>query len=153
MNEHLIETMNGEYGPAHVERLNSIEKLGLAVQKFEGSDASLATSLFEYGLAWRQLSEAERLQMDKEAAPNQEEWLFVYSIGNGRFDRASIAKCDPEKEWDWVDWSSFLASLDMTREEWIKLPFPRQVYYLFIDYGYENIFGSSYWEGFAIEND
>lgn len=136
------------YGPAHVNRLDSIKKLKR--EGFEGTDASLAESLFEYGMVWRKLTEAERMELDKTATPNQAEWLFIYRTGGKRFDRTSIAECDPFKEWNWVKWESFFAYLGTTKEEWLEMPFPFQVENLVSYHGYEEIFGSSYWEGFAI---
>lgn len=120
----------------HVENLASIPLL--RAQGFIGPDASLAISLGEYGMAWRLLPDGE--------------WLFVHSHPTipGAFDRTSMKPCDPRKEWDWVDWAEFLSYFGMGEAEWLALPFPEQAGDLFRYYGAENVFGSSYWEGFKI---
>jgi hypothetical protein len=122
--------------PHHVNNLASVALL--EAQGWEGSDRSLAISLGEYGLAWRDLGNGE--------------FLFIYSHPSirGRFDRSSIGPVDPFKEWDWVDFEQVLKSIGMEREEWAALPLPVQVADLVNHFGVENIFGSSYWEGFEI---
>jgi hypothetical protein len=123
--------------PCHVENLNSIALL--KDQGFQGIDSSLEESLFEYGLAWLELPE---------------EWLFVHRHHSmpKRFDRCTIAKgTDPIKEWNWVKWESFSETMGVNMEAWKSLPFPQQVADLFSYHGPEEIFGSSYWEGFAVE--
>lgn len=129
--------------PRHTENLSSIELL--EAQGFEGPDASLDISLFEYGIAWR--------VMEKET-------IFIYGIkwsdskqSYTRFDRCSYSNdTDPYKEWNWIkDWSVFWEPLEITKEEWDKWPFEKKVYEIFTYYGYENIFGPSYWEGFEIK--
>jgi hypothetical protein len=39
------------------------------------------------------------------------------------------------------------------KEDWDALPLPQKIYDLVSYYGFENIFGSSYWEGFQIEEN
>jgi hypothetical protein len=120
--------------PQHVDNLNSIKSM--EAQGFKGTDADLATSLFEYGLAWREL---------------ETEWLFVYGIDYGeteynRFDRCTIAKdTNPLEEWEWVNWDQFT--------HWFGdgHSFEDLVASLVIHHGFEDIFGSSYWEGFSIK--
>lgn len=123
--------------PEHVANLSSVALL--EAQGFEGGDASLEISLADYGLVWRQL-------------PNRE-WLFVYRHPSipGAFDRAPVRERDPRKEWDWVDWDSFLDHNGVEMADWIESTFPRQVADLVAYYGTENVFGTSYWEGFRIE--
>lgn len=117
----------------HVENLNSIkklEKLG-----FVGCDVSLEVSLFEYGLAWKDLGE---------------EILFIYKVSNNRFDRQTIANSiDITQEFDWVDWDAFL----LDSSNWIELSIGQKISNLVSYYGTEEIFGSSYWEGFEIKKD
>lgn len=131
--------------PAHTDNLASIALL--EAQDWQGTDADLATSLFEYGFAWRNLPEIDE---------DGDDILIIYGIrGNGdytRFDRCGMkTSTDPFKEWDWVDWDSFFSTLGTTREEWSEMPFEQKVYDLFNHHGYENIFGASYWEGFKIK--
>ena len=127
----------------HVDNLNTIEKL--EYEGFEGPDACLMISLFEYGLAWK-----------KEG----DEVLFIYGIkvgNNGdyvRFDRCTLsADTDPTKEWDWADFPNVVDCMGCTLEEWLECPLTCQVNDLLSYYGFENVFRSSYWEGFAIEGD
>jgi len=136
--------MTEEMGPAHVDRLNTIPKL--EQQGFQGGDACLAISLFEYGFAWRLLDDGEV--------------LFIYGIRNNnsdydRFDRCSIKPCDPKVEWNWADFPGVAECIGLDIDEWLddsdKMPrFTDVVSDLISYYGYENVFGSSYWEGFAI---
>jgi hypothetical protein len=124
----------------HTDNLDSIEKLEKA--GFEGADACLMISLFEYSLAWKK---------------EEKETLFIYGIKTGkngdciRFDRCSLnSDTVPESEWNWADWeevSSFMGA------PVLDLPLPEIVSALLSYYGFENVFGSSYWEGFEIEGD
>jgi len=120
--------------PQHVKNL---ETIGLLEQQgFEGIDASLEISLFEYGIAWRKL---------------ESETLFIYSIGKGSFDRVTVENSvDVEKEWSFADFKALMSSLGMAVEEWRKMPLAQKVSDLVSYYGFENIFGASYWEGFEI---
>lgn len=122
--------------PHHVENLKSIDLL--KEQNFEGCDASLVISLHEYGLAWREIGE---------------EILFVYSIGNNRFDRCTMRKnLDRRKEFNWIeDWGEICNFLGMKRQSFFEYPLENFISDLVQYYGFENIFGSSYWEGFEIE--
>lgn len=124
--------------PQHVENLASIALL--EAQGFDGPDVSLEISLFEYGIAWRIL---------------EKETLFIYAINGtcSAFDRCTIDNdIDPYKEWNWVeDWNVFYDPCELTKEEWDAYPLEQKVYDLLCHYGYENVFGSSYWEGFKIQ--
>lgn len=125
--------------PQHVKNLESIALL--KAQGFRGPDASLAESLFEYGLAWRDLGD---------------EILFIYrhpSIPN-RFDRCTMDKTtDVKKEYDWANWDGLFSFIGQTESEWSDYPLTLKIYDLFGYYGSEEIFGSSYWEGFAITDE
>lgn len=125
----------------NTEDLNTIDKLEKA--GFEGPDACLMISLFEYGLAWKK---------------DGDEILFIYGIKTGdkgnyiRFDRRMLTlPCNPEKEWNWIDdWggvSSYMGAIILAA------PIEDIVGSLLPYYGYENVFGSSYWEGFSIQGD
>jgi hypothetical protein len=146
--------------PGHVERLNSISKL--KKEGFEGPDRGLDFSIFEYGIAWRKLKDEEKTNKDSAL----DEYIFIYGIqlkvneetktvDHSKFDRCSIEAKNPELEWDWAfkDNHNFLKTNDLTIEEFRKFPFPRQVNMLYETFGFENIFGSSYWEGFEIKED
>ena len=128
----------------NVNELGSIEQLGKT--GFTGTDADLETSLFEYRLCW------------KETSPKK--WLFVYPIGgcddegifaDSQFERTELEDDgDIKSEFNWVDWDSLLSSLGMTFDEWDAMEFPQKIYDLQRHWGWENVFGSLYWEGFKI---
>jgi hypothetical protein len=126
--------------PQHTDNLASIALLDK--QGFTGADASLAESVFEYGLCWRELTDGKI--------------LFVYRIRSdseqSRFDRTILeADLDVQCEWNWVKWDSLMSYLGAELKEWLALPLPAKVGDLLSYYGYENIFGTSYWEGFSIQ--
>ena len=123
--------------PCHVQNLESIELLER--QGFEGPDASLEESLFHYGIAWRTVND---------------EILFIYKTRGKCFDRCTIKRSvDARKEWDWVNYESFLSTQGQAAEEWDAYPLEQKVSDLVQYHGYEEIFGSSYWEGFGISNE
>lgn len=118
---------------------------------YTGIDASIETSLFEYGLIWGK----------NEYCTRDNEYQFVYGINSEfnaeygqneycTFDHGYITKNDFIGMLDsWANDESFYSCQDITRDELIER-FPYSVYDLFSYYGYENVFGSSYWEGFKI---
>lgn len=122
--------------------INTISKL--EQHGYSGIDACLATSLFEYGMAWK--------EDDKQIE-------FIYGIGfndedYNRFDRCSFAlDLDVYKEFDWACFEEVHLCMGSIKEDWDALPLPQKIYDLVSYYGFENIFGSSYWEGFQIEED
>ena len=133
--------------PLHVANLRSLRLLRL--QDFKGTDASLEESLFEYGLAWRELPD---------------KWLFVYALPgqSKRFERATVRKdVDFVIEWNWVDWPNFLLAqgddigeLDDPRDAgaaWFDNPLPWKIADLINYYGSEEVFGSAYSNGFRID--
>ena len=121
--------------PAHTKRLNSLKKL--KADGFQGVDESLEISLREYGLVWREI---------------EGNFLFIYSIGNGKYDRVTMAaNTDLYKEFNWVKWEEFLDCQGIPKTHWDILPFEQKLFDLFSYYGYEEIFGTSYWEGFEIK--
>jgi len=109
--------------------------------RLEGIDASIEISLKEYGLAW--------IETD-------DEFLFYYGIQHGRlddgmegfikFDFCSFSKnLDFKKEFDWVNWDdlgSYIGGMNFDNME-----FTQKISDLFSFYGYQNIFGDTYWEG------
>jgi hypothetical protein len=128
--------------PLHVDNLASIKDM--EADGWKGQDASLDESLFEYGLAWRQITNEE----------GKPEIAFVYSIGNGRFDRCSMpANLDPQKEWDWIKWESVANAYGTSVEDLLHsdLGLANLVSVLVGYYGRLEIFGDSYWEGFEIK--
>lgn len=126
----------------------------LEAQGFEGPDTSLAISLFEYDLIWRRIT-------PDEGAEQGDDTLFVYRIRGDKdpekyFDRVSMkSSLDFEKEFNWIKdsgWESFFNSTEYTEETWAEEKFEHKIYALVHHYGYENIFGSSHWEGFKVRD-
>lgn len=125
-------------------KINSIEKMKKL--GFEGVDADLATSLFEYGIAWLK---------------GESETVFVYGIGMSekeygecyysKFDRCSFDNdTDVFTEFDFADFDAVCQYVGTSKEDFQNLELEMKVEVLMSYYGYENIFGSSYWEGFEI---
>ena len=116
--------------------ITELKKLG-----YSGIDACLSISVFEYGLAWKE---------------DEKEIDFIYGIkmndcDYSRFDRIQIDKSiDVRKEYDWADFKEVESFTGSTREEWNKLELPQKINDLITYYGFENVCGSSYWEGFEI---
>jgi hypothetical protein len=83
-----------------------------------------------------------------------DDYLIIYSLSDRAghiFDRCGVCSAtDLAKEHNWIQWDAFLSTTGYTREGWDKLTYPIRVYDLVNYYGYENIFGSSYWSGFEI---
>ncbi len=114
--------------------------------KLKGVDVDLEISLKEYGLAW--------IETDIEC-------LFYYGIEADtndcggtdytRFDFCTFNKdLDVREEFDWVDWGVFY-STGIPEKEFNELPLTSKIGDLFYFYGYENMFGSSYWEGLTYD--
>lgn len=124
----------------NTDTLNSIPKLEQA--GFTGPDASLDVSLFDYGLAYK---------------VTNDEILFIYGTQYGyneyiRFDRCTIkTDIDIQEEYDWADLPAVHSTMGYSNKDWNALPLEQQMTDLLNYYGYENIFGSSYWEGFEIK--
>ena len=120
------------------EVIETIEKY--KKEGYEGCDASLEISLFEYGIIW------------KRDVDGDNDWLFIYNINEEeeRYDCGWIDKID---ELDNLDFNEVARFCGMTKEEWLKTELPRQVYDMFIYYGYENVFGSTYHGGFKIKEN
>jgi len=123
----------------HTNALDSISKLEAA--GFTGPDASLDESLFEYGIAYK---------------VTDDEILFIYGTQYGydeyiRFDRCTInTDINIAEEYDWADLKAVQSSNGYSTKDWNTLPLEQKITDLLRYYGYENLFGSSYWEGFTI---
>ena len=123
----------------HTDTLDSISKLEKA--GFTGPDASLDESLFEYGIAYK---------------VTDDEILFIYGTQYGydeyiRFDRCTInTDIDIAKEYDWADLKAVQSVNGYSTKDWNTLPLEQKITDLLRYYGYDNLFGSSYWEGFTI---
>ena len=115
---------------------------------FEGIDASLDISLYEYGLIWVKGIEG-----------HEKDYHFVFGVrcdneGNfTKFDWADIAiDCNPEKEWDWAEWDNVADCSGVSKEDLLSYSLPMIVETLVGYYGYENVFGSAYYP-FEIVNE
>ena len=103
--------------------------------KLEGVDCNIEISLKEYGFAW--------IEQEKE-------YIFYYGIShNGEefdfFDYGSIpVDLDILKEYDWIDLESVLNTVGSSKEDWLAMCLPNQIFDLVNYYGFENIFGTSY---------
>lgn len=121
----------------------------LESQGFEGIDASLETSLFEYGIAWKEKENGE--------------FHFYYGAGihevDGTeyefnlFDWSDMSREDfiDMLDSEWFELDKVLSSNGMTRDEMID-SFPYSVFDCIQYYGIENVMGSSYYP-FKIVND
>lgn len=112
----------------------------------QGPDADIEISLKEYGFAW---------------VEGEEDYLFYYGIKHEnsdytRFDFGTFPKdLDVVKEFSWMDESdrdSFAQAYGYENweeywEEQHPFSLPNIIYDLTSYWGYENIFGSTYWAG------
>ena len=119
----------------------AMEKTIADYKGYTGTDASLETSLFEYGLIWV-----------KGAEGHEKDYHFIYGVGVGSdgeynsFDCSDVPiDCNPTEEWDWVKWDKVADMCGVTVKDFLAMPLPMIVYDLVSYYGYENIFGSSYY--------
>ena len=124
-----------------MDTVKKLEKLD-----FSGIDADLETSLFEYGMAWK---------------VGERETEFIYGVGvdevDGEaiyttFDRCSFGNdLDVLNEFDYADFEAIFSFTGSTQAEFDALPLTQKIFDLVSYYGFENVFGSTYWEGFKIE--
>jgi len=125
-------------------------------KEYDGIDANLAISLYEYGMIW-----AKRIK------DHENDYHFIYGVGMGKntetgeteynqFDHADIPiNCNLEEEYNWVKWNGVNSFVGYDILETVKNNpdfLPQAIHDLVSYYGYENIFGSSYYP-FEIEND
>lgn len=128
--------------PANVRKLDALWKLRRG--GFSGPDCGLHICLEDYGIVWRELAKPYA---------DGTKWVFVYRIDAdaGVFDRASYSHDTvPTKEWNWVKWDDVSKTFGIITEEFLTQPFTVIVYNLYLHYGYENVFGTTYREGFHI---
>lgn len=112
------------------------------ISEYSGVDVNIEISLCEYGIAWFDAGN---------------EWHFIYGIkrdDKGNFCRFDVGwfdkKIDCKKEFGWADLEDVVRGMDLTVEEWLtENTLPVIIADLYVYYGYENIFGSTYWEGYT----
>ena len=127
-----------------VNEINSIAKL--RDLGFEGVDANLEESLFEYGMVWKE-------------GEYEGEWLFVHATpqtcglpinDDKKFDSTPMT----EQDLSWLNEKQIKGIANyagMTVEEWKEIPFYQRIHDAVNYFGFEAIFGSSY-GGFNISN-
>lgn len=129
--------------------MNSKSLAYLKGMGFSGPDADLATSLFEYGIAWLNDGFVYRFIYGIDiigSGDNPTRWR-VFGYCNFPVDT------DIEKEWSWVKLGDVKNASGYSDEDWEGLPFEWKVYDLLSYYGLEDIFGAPYWGGFIITED
>ncbi len=120
-----------------VDSKRSIKRL--SKKAWQGTDANLETSLFEYDMVWKE---------------KKDEFQFIHKCSHGKGYTFGWFKknLDFAKEFNWVNWEGFLGWVgEKTFEEWNKLPFGQKINDLVNHYGIENIFGGDYHEGFDVK--
>lgn len=103
---------------------------------YQGQDASLDISLYEYGLIWKQ---------------EKDDIKFIYGIGTGfpdgnynKFDYGFVPiNVNPKEEWNWANWDELADHESMFVDELLEMQLPDLVNALVSYYGYENVFGTS----------
>ena len=120
-------------------------------ENYGGIDASIEIALFEYGLIWSK----------NEYCTQKNEYHFIYGINkkfNSEYGQNEYALFDHgyltlsdfiDMLESWANDESFYSCHDTNKDQLIE-NFPFSVYDLYSYYGYENIFGSSYYDGFEI---
>ena len=107
------------------------------IDRLEGIDVDIETSLKEYGIAWEDTGEDYKFYFGCNAIENE-----CGEAEYNTFDFGFIAKnIDIRDEFDWVD---FDAVNSFTGGTFFEEPLPFQIYTLLQYYGADNIFGSSY---------
>lgn len=103
---------------------------------WQGPDADLETSLFEYGLIW--------LHIDRS-------WRFYFPVTHGAEGMFDWGEFDDDtdiiEEFNGIEWLEFFDSRGCDEETFREMPLPQQVYELFSHYGAETVFGPSQTEG------
>ena len=103
---------------------------------YEGIDASLAISLYDYGLIWKE-------------DDTKGSYLCIYGVeANGKggyntFDYAYISMEDLAGE-SWINWEALSDYAGADVLEAVKANDPAALYDILSYYGCENVFGASY---------
>ncbi len=121
--------------PLHVENLKTVELLEF--QGWKGPDESIWISIDEYHFLYREVGD---------------ELLVIYRASHGHnYDRLSIKlDLDLYKEYNWIHWDSVYSYLGLDKESFDSAPLWQKLYDLVSYHGVEEIFGTTYWEGFKI---
>ena len=119
----------------------------LEKMEFQGIDVCLETSLLEYGMVWKE-TDTEYIFLYNGTTvyhgANETEYGYFYWCGFSKDTDITV-------EFDWVEWESFLQFIDSDMAEFKNTPLPFQIFQLNLYYGFLNIFGEQYYEGFKFE--
>lgn len=102
-----------------------------------GIDADIQESLFEYGVI---------AKYDE----SQNEWFVIYSVGDGTYSNGSATEEELNNIIEGEEWAkedvinSFLDTMGMSKEEWLKLNFIQKLHDIIQYWGHMNIFGTPY---------
>lgn len=104
---------------------------------FVGIDADLITSLFDYGLIWKQYKRTHKGFL-------KGEYIFVFPVYNRDgvvvgIDWSSLLPRPLEDLFSWIDISDVAHYIGLTKDEFLSNPFHNQIYSLISYYGVENI--------------
>ena len=111
--------------------------------ELQGVDIDIEISLKEYGLAWKE---------------EKNEYYFYYGIERGLndcnsyeyilFDWTAFNKdINVYHEFSWVDWEQVFSFIGLSKEDFDSMPLPHKINDIKNYYGFENVFGSSYYGG------
>ena len=119
----------------------------LEKEGYKGGDASLETSLFEYGLIWKE--EEKEITFIYGVASKEEDHEMSYCS----FDWSAIEKdVDPKEEWNWVKWDDVMRFVGLDEEDFFSNTLIHIISDLISYYGTEEIFGTAYYP-FEIEKE
>jgi hypothetical protein len=122
---------------------------------FEGTDASLAVSLFEYRLIWRQIKRTHAKHRRDPVNYPVGEWEFVAPCLNrkGHYHYSWFKPdLDLKREFSWIkNWDGFLGWIGSEKfEEWNLFPLGWKISDLIGYYGQIEILGDDYGHGFPV---
>jgi hypothetical protein len=124
--------------------MSDITMAGLEADGYCGQDFSLEVSLRDYGLAWY-TDEGENFSFIYGSASD-----FDEDDGFRRFYTADRRTRDFFLDFSWADFYEVACMVGDAMGDWLQLDYPRRVADLISYYGYENVFGTEYFEGFEI---
>ena len=114
----------------------------------QGPDVDIETSLKEYGIAWIETGKDILFYYGIEYGPEEDE-IGIIEDCYIKFDFCVFDKgMDFKEEFDWVEWddvASYIGADNMLSFD--DMAFTQKISDLVAYYGYDSIFGSSYWEG------
>lgn len=156
------ELLDEEKGLEHIDNLGTIRKL--EALGFEGPDASLDISLFEYGYAWLKTEDGVLYVYGIHQIKNEEYGQMEWD----RFDRCTLDPEDFQSDFDWADFNRMAEAIfaydrhgeheihrtpTQCLEMWMKLPYTARMQDIFSRNDRRDVFGESYWEGFKIKDN